>query len=101
MKVLENNLLTLAERKHHASYAFQQDNAPIHISKPTLTFFRERNINVLSWPANSPDLNPIENAWAKLSRLVYKDGKQFNSKSELEDAISPSWNKLETDFIRK
>ena len=41
------------------------------------------------------------NAWGKLSRLVYKDGKQFNSKLELEDAIRNPWNNLESDFIKK
>ena len=57
-------------------------------------------MNVLSWPACTPDLNSIENAWSKLSRLVYKDGRQFNSKLELEDAIRISWNNLESDFIK-
>ena len=60
-----------------------------------------RNINLLSWLARSLDLNPIENAWGKMSRLVYKDGRQFNSKSELEDVIRTSWNILESDFIKK
>ena len=98
---MENNLLPFAERMYGANYVFQQDNAPIHTSKLTGTFFQERNINVLSWLASSPDLNPIENAWGKLSRLVCKDGRQFNSKSELEDAIRTFWNELESDFIKK
>ena len=71
-----------------------------HTSKLTRTFFQERNIKVLSWPACSPDLIQIENAW-ELSRLVYKDGRQFNSKSELEDAIRTFRNNLESDFIKK
>ena len=70
---------------------FQQDNVPIHTSKLTRTFFQERDINVLSFP----DLNLIENAWDKWSRLVYKDGRQFNSKSEFEDTSRTSWNNLE------
>ena len=59
---------------------FKQDNASLHISKLTKIFFQKRNINVLSWPTHySPDLNPIENDWAK-SRHVYKNGSQFKSK---------------------
>ena len=73
-KVLENNLLPFAEKMYGANYVFQQDK-PIHSSKLTRTFYQERNINVLSWPDRSPDLNPIENAWRKLSGLVYKDGR--------------------------
>ena len=86
-KVLANNLLSFSKRMYGANYVFQQDIAPIHISKLTRTFFQKRNVNVLSWQARSLNLNQIKNVWRKLSRLVYKDGRLFNSKSELEDAI--------------
>jgi len=42
-------------------YTFQQDNAPIHVSKATKKFFQQHSLSVMKWPANSPDLNPIEN----------------------------------------
>ena len=61
--MLENNLLPFAKRLFSANNVFQQDNTPIHTSKLTRTFFQERNTNVSNWPARSPDLNPIENAW--------------------------------------
>lgn len=40
---------------------FQQDNAPSHRAYITQNALQQMGIPVLKWPANSPDLNPIEN----------------------------------------
>ncbi len=44
-----------------ADFIFQQDLAPAHTAKGTKSWFNDHGVTVLDWPANSPDLNPIEN----------------------------------------
>ena len=39
-------------------------------SKSTKKWLTERNIGILPWPANSPDLNPIENAWKDIKKAI-------------------------------
>jgi hypothetical protein len=39
---------------------FQQDGDSKHTSKKAKTWFNNHNFKVMLWPAQSPDLNPIE-----------------------------------------
>jgi hypothetical protein len=49
---------------------FQQDSAPCHTAKSVSKWMNSQRINVLEWPGNSPDLNPIENLWFMMKRKV-------------------------------
>ena len=33
----------------------------------------QQEFQVMDWPGNSPDLNPIENVWAEMKRKLKKD----------------------------
>ncbi|EFP00390.1 hypothetical protein CRE_01407 [Caenorhabditis remanei] len=82
------------------THIFQQDNAAIHKSGATMNWFATKKIKTLDWPANSPDLNPIENVWGLLARAVYRHGKQFQTVSDLKDTILDEWNKLQPSYLQ-
>jgi transposase len=76
---------------------FQQDNATCHTTFKTCKFFGDNNIEVMFWPANSPDLNPIENIWVILKKNI---GKIYvKTKDELINIIVKCVNDLEISKI--
>jgi hypothetical protein len=77
-------------------YRFQQDNAPPHTAARKYPEFFN-GVDVLEWPAKSPDLNPIEHLWGYLKMKLI--GHVFTSPDELFDFLSNEWNALPTELI--
>ncbi len=98
-RLLSAALIPYTESKFDGNYIFQQDNAPCHRAKNTQIWFEMNGIDVMSWPSRSPDLNPIENLWGMLARIVYEGGKQYNSISDLKSSIISSWERITTEYL--
>ena len=41
-----------------------------------------------------PDLNPVENLWTDMSRMIYSEGKQYNNIQDLHSAILVAWSSI-------
>lgn len=97
--ILERNLLAYAEETMPQDWIFQQDNDPKHTSKLLKQWFSASNVRVLSWPSQSPDLNPIEHLWEKLDRQVRKH--TYSNKVTLFKSLKKEWGKIPPACINR
>ncbi len=72
-----------------ADLIFQQDLAPAHTAKSTKSWLNDHGVGVLDWPANSPDLNPIENVWGIVKKKMRN--KRPKNADELKATVKETW----------
>lgn len=76
---------------------YQDDNDSKHRSKRITEFKKTNNINSLTWPSNSPDLNPIENIWGLLKNQIKKH--TIKNIKEFEIVVRSCWNEISQETI--
>ena len=77
-----------------------QDGASAHRAKATSKWFAERvgMIDLIkNWPANSPDLNPIENLWAIVSGKLANQA--WASREALKVSVDAAWAAISPETI--
>ena len=98
--ILETALLPFVAKNFPGGHRFQQDNDPKHTSNYTKTFLLEKSINWWKTPAESPDLNPIENVWASLKYFLRYYHKPKNMES-LVTGIKAFWKSITPGVCKK
>ncbi|GFV54905.1 transposable element Tcb2 transposase [Trichonephila clavipes] len=80
-------------------FIFMNDNAPCHQEVLMDDLLETEDIQRMSWPANSPDLNPNEHVWDILGRQIAAFSHPPNSIKELKRALQEAWNLLSPQVI--
>ena len=89
--VLETKLLASSRSLFPYEYwMFQDDNAPYHRAKLVKRWMQSHRVAQMNWPAQSPDLNSIENLWHRINVIIAKN--KPSNKRELIENIIQAWN---------
>ena len=101
IEILEDNLWpVIAQHFPHNNYVFQDDNAPVHRAGALKTYCQNNNINTTEWPAQSPDINIIENIWLRLKRNIEPIAGNINTREQLLGAVRLAWENISITYIR-
>ncbi|KAG1032609.1 hypothetical protein G6F43_013735 [Rhizopus delemar] len=73
---------------------FQHDNGPKHTSKLVKEYLKEQSYSILEWPAQSPDLNPIEDMCSLLKRRLNDYETAPKGMNELYQRVTKVWYDL-------
>ena len=102
-KILKPYLALLERRRKRnaklGDVEFMQDGASAHTSNMAKGLLKENNVRVLSWPARSCDLNPVETLWAHLQELVSAESP--TTEAELRKAIRKCFDEYPQSEINK
>ena len=77
---------------------FQQDGDSKHTSHLAPKWFHINKVELLDWPAQSPDLNPIEHLWRYLKCQLVKYESDPVSMQELWQRVDAEWNNIPQEF---
>ena len=102
IEILENHLLPFWKRikRRVRSPIFQDDGAPAHTARSVAIWKRSKEIRSFRWPAQSPDLNPIEHLWQILKTRIQQRNPRPKNLNELKECIYEEWGQLDPNIMR-
>lgn len=100
VEILDETLLPFIRDVYPDGHKFMQDNDPKHTSGYAGEWMKDHGVNWWKTPAESPDLNPIENLWHELKEYIRREVKP-KTKDQLIDGISEFWGTVNVDKCKK
>jgi len=101
-KVIDKYVVpTLYKYFRNGNGIFQEDNGAPHRSKVAMAARTDAEIVVLDWPAQSPDINLIENIWAEMKMMVRRRTPSPSSIKVLEKYVKDAWNDIPPEYYKK
>jgi hypothetical protein len=79
----------------------QEDGARYHTAGVPARYRLSMRVNQLPWPAQSPDLAPIENLWKIQKDEVSKRRHRIKSVEEMGITLVEEWEEMEADLLEK
>ena len=86
-------------RAQQRQVTLQQDNARPHVARVVTDYLNRQNINVLPWPAVSPDLAPIDHVWDEMERRLRQLPNQPMTLNQLGQDLIRVWNNIPQHFF--
>ena len=87
LQVLEEHMLNFYDI--HGSEVIIHDSASCHKARKITRYLEQKQLNVLEWPGNSSDLNPIENCWHKMKNKISE--KKTPNLEILQEELKKVW----------
>ena len=99
-EILDDTLLPFIHSVYPSNHRFMQDNDPKHVAGHTQQWLDDNNVTWWRTPAESPDLNPIENLWHELKEFMRREIKP-TTKDALVEGILTFWRTVTKEKCRK
>ena len=97
MEILDRTLLPFIHSVFPDGHRFTADNDPKHTiyqPKAYQAYLKAKNVYWCRSPAESPDLNPIENLWHEPKEYIRRETKP-KTKMELVEGIKVFWQTVD------
>ena len=102
-RILQNSAIPSGIGQAGYGFTFQQDNDPKHTSQLCKSYLESKEaegvLDIMIWPPQSPDLNPIELLWEELDRKVRQTAPK--SKTAMWESLRETWHSLDQSILTK
>ena len=89
--IVQDHVVPIIQNSGFDRATFMQDNAPCHKAKVVMSYLSEQDFEIMDWPLQSPDLNPIENLWNILGVKVME--RNPTNTEDLWVKLQEEWSK--------